>query len=150
MNASNIRPIWLTETVTVDNGTVTLPEVDTWNGGVKWGQANYFIYLGTTDIALTAMKLRASTQSGTGFADVEGTIFGDDAPALPSGTDDNKLYMISARGADRYQQLVVTVGDGSVGAKITVMVLLDEPSSPALADILAAARGMSGREAVIA
>lgn len=145
MNASQIKPLMLTPTATVDNTSATVAEVNTWSGSVQFRQAVFLVYLGTTDIALTALKVRESDTSGSGFSDIAETVFGGvDLPALPSATDDGKWYLIEVSNSKRYLQLVITAGDGSVGAAVTAVCILDNPQLLGLEDVLSAARGLGG------
>jgi hypothetical protein len=54
----------------------------------------------------------------SGAADISATVFGATGnPALPSATDDNKMYAfhVSLQGKKRYIDLVATAGNGSTG-----------------------------------
>jgi len=90
------------------------------------------VFLGDTDIALTAMKLtesdvKASGTSLTGPVDIVGSRFGTDnqdtgaVSVLPSATDDNKVYTfeVDLRGRKRYVLPVITVGNGATGAFVS-------------------------------
>lgn len=104
-----------------DNASLTTASVDT--RGYKY--CRIVVYLGATDIALTALKVQESNDDGSTdtYADVTGLIFGTSAntggstSTLPSATDDNKFFVfeINLAGRDRYLDLVATVGDGSTG-----------------------------------
>jgi len=103
----------------VDNASLTTAEIDT--KGFDFLQV--YVALGATDIAMTALKLQQSDQSGAGFADVTGAVFGTStkidgaASTLPSATDDNKVFLIEVplQGKKRYFDLVATCGDGAAG-----------------------------------
>jgi hypothetical protein len=80
--------------------------------------AIYFA-LGATDIAMTALKVQESDDSGmSGAADITGAVYGaTGAPALPTADDDNKVFgfFIDLKGRERYLDVVATAGDGSTG-----------------------------------
>lgn len=84
-----------------------------------FGKCAIFFSLGATDIAMGALKLQQSDDSGmSGAADITGAVYGaSGAPSLPSATDDNKVYAfhVSLQGKKRYLDLVATAGNGSVG-----------------------------------
>jgi hypothetical protein len=106
----------------VDNASLTTASVDT-NG---WDYAKITVYLGATDIAMTALKVQESDDDSS-YADVTGLVFGTSnniagsASTLPSATDDNKFFVfdIDLRGRKRYLDLVATCGDGAAGTYIT-------------------------------
>lgn len=99
----------------VDNADFTTTAIDT----AGFGKCAIFFSLGATDIAMAALKLQESDDSGmSGAADITGAVYGaSGAPALPSATDDNKVYAfhVSLQGKKRYLDLVATAGNGSVG-----------------------------------
>lgn len=113
----------------VDNASYTTATIDT----AGYAYARVFAYLGATDIAMGALKIQESDDSGmSGAADVTGLIYGTSAgvagttSALPSATDDNKCFVfeIDLRGRKRYLDLVATAGDGSAGTYLTAFALL--------------------------
>ena len=99
----------------VDNADFTTTAIDT----AGFGKCAVFFSLGATDIAMGALKLQQSDDSGmSGAADITGAVYGaSGAPALPSATDDNKVYAfhVSLQGKKRYLDLVATAGNGSTG-----------------------------------
>jgi hypothetical protein len=99
----------------VDNADFVTGAIDT----AGFGKLAVIFSLGATDIAMAALKLQQSDDSGmSGAADIAGTVFGaSGAPALPSATDDNKIYAfhVSLQGKRRYIDLVATAGNGSLG-----------------------------------
>lgn len=99
----------------VDAADFTTTAIDT----AGFGKCAIFFSLGATDIAMGALKLQQSDDSGmSGAADITGAVYGaTGAPALPSATDDNKVYAfhVSLQGKKRYLDLVATAGNGSVG-----------------------------------
>lgn len=109
----------------VDNASLTTATIDT----AGFDLCKIVVFLGATDIAMTALKVQESDDSGmSGAADITGTIFGtsdNDAGStstLPSATDDNKFFEILIRcggNRKRYLDLVATCGDGAAGTYIT-------------------------------
>lgn len=104
----------------VDNAAFTTATVDT----LGFRYARFVVYLGALDIAVSALKVQESDDSGmSGAADVTGAVFGTSAndagstSTLPSATDDNKFFTveIDLRGRKRYLDLNLTGGDGSTG-----------------------------------
>lgn len=99
----------------VDAADFTTTAIDT----AGFGKCAIFFSLGATDIAMGALKLQQSDDSGmSGAADITGAVYGaSGAPSLPSATDDNKVYAfhVSLQGKKRYLDLVATAGNGSVG-----------------------------------
>ncbi len=95
------------------------------------------VQLGATDIALTNLRLQESDVSGSGYADIPGTVYGtgtgiDGATsALPTATDDNKAFAfgVNLLGRKRYLDLIATVGDGTTGAFVTAFALLFTPGT---------------------
>jgi hypothetical protein len=113
----------------VDNASLTTAIIDT----KGYAYARIFCYLGATDIAMTALKVQESDDSGmSGAADVTGLVAGTSTniagstSALPSSTDDNKCFVfeIDLRGRKRYLDLVATCGDGAAGTYATCFALL--------------------------
>lgn len=109
----------------VDNASLSCLVVDT----LGFRFARYVVWLGATDIALTACKIQEAdattdTTTLTSGVDITGAIYGtsvNDAgstSSLPSATDDNKFFTfeIDLRGRKRYLNPVITVGDGTAGA----------------------------------
>ena len=108
-------------TAIVDNASWTTVTIDT----LGFRFCEIFFMLGALDIAVAALKVQESDDSGmAGAVDITGTIFGTDdndtgsASTLPAATDDNKIYKfeIDLRGRKRYLDLVATGGDGTVGS----------------------------------
>jgi hypothetical protein len=103
----------------VDNAAFTTATVDT----KGFSKVRILVSLGALDIAIAAMKLRESDDSGmSGAVDVTGTDFSVSPLTLPSATDDNKLYSfyVDLRGRKRYLDLTLTGGDGTAGTYATV------------------------------
>jgi hypothetical protein len=90
------------------------------------------VFLGATDIALTALKVQECDTSGGSYTDITGTRVGTDndetgtATTLPSATDDNKVYSfeIDTRGRKRFLKVVFTIGNGSTGAFVVAVASL--------------------------
>jgi hypothetical protein len=75
----------------VNNAAFTTATVDT----KGWRKVTFLVILGALDIALSALKLQQSDDSGmAGAADISGADFSVSPLTLPSATDDNKLFMI--------------------------------------------------------
>ena len=113
----------------VDNASYTTTAVDT----KGYAYLRVFAYLGATDIAMTALKLQDSDDSGmSGAADITGLVYGTSSnvagstSALPAATDDNKCFVfeVDLRGRKRYIDLVATAGDGSTGTYLAAFALL--------------------------
>lgn len=102
----------------VDNASVSTASIDTRG----FDYCEIVAYLGTTDIALTALKVQDSDDDST-YADVDGLDMDGDtdiegtAAVLPSATDDDNfiVFQIDCRGRKRYLDLVATFGDGTAG-----------------------------------
>ncbi|MBA3712445.1 MAG: hypothetical protein H0W76_08340 [Pyrinomonadaceae bacterium] len=124
----------------IDNASLATAEIDT----AGFSYCDVYVWLAATDIAITALKVQESDVSGSGMVDITGLVFGaTGAPALPSATDDNKLYgfHIDCRGGrKRFLDLVATVGDGTVGAFVAAFAIL---SRAAEAPNTAAERGLA-------
>lgn len=114
----------------VDNNSFATATLDT----LGFRYATIVVFLGATDIAMTALKVQESDDSGmSGAADIVGTRFGTDTndggatSILPSATDDNKFFTfeIDLRGRKRYLDLVATAGDGAAGTFLTAFAILD-------------------------
>lgn len=104
----------------VDNAAVTTAAVDT--QGFDYAVVN--VYIGATDIAVAALSLKESDESGANFADIPGCTYGTSnndtgsASTLPSATADNTFvsFFVDLRGRKRYLDLNLTGGDGVAGA----------------------------------
>lgn len=112
----------------LDNATATAYVIDT--AGCDF--VNIDVIIGATDIALTTLKVQESdvasnTTTLTSPTDVTGLVYGTSplgdtgaTSALPSATDDNKIYSfeINTQGRKRYLQLLAVAGNGTVGVAI--------------------------------
>src|SRR5512139_445078 len=113
-----------------DNASFTAVEID----GKDYDWLTIVIALGATDIAMAALKLQESETSGGGggYTDVTGAIYGTSAniagttSALPTATDDNKVFLIEVdlRKRMRYLNLLATAGDGSTGTYLAAVGIL--------------------------
>jgi hypothetical protein len=111
----------------VDDDTVVSSIIDT----AQYGFVDIAVLLGDTDIALTALKVTHDDDAAMGTpSDVSGLVFGTSlnpdtgvTSALPTATDDNKIYgfCFSTIGLKRYVRVVATVGNGSTGAYVTIL-----------------------------
>lgn len=128
----------------VDNASWTTGSVDT--RGFR--KCTFLVSLGALDIALAAFKLQESDDDGSAdaFADVDGADYSVDA-TLPAATDDNKMFVIRVdlRGRERYLDLVLTGGDGTLGTYATVHAILEDPE---IVPTTATGRGLAGELAV--
>ena len=113
----------------VDNASLTTATIDT----LGYSYARVFVYIGATDIAMTALKMQESDDSGmSGAADITGLVYGTSTDiagstsALPAATDDNKCFVfeLDLKGRKRYLDLVATCGDGAAGTYVTAFALL--------------------------
>lgn len=114
-----------------DNASYTATEIDTQG----YSSVDVIFALGASDIAMAALKLQESDTAGSGQADITGLVFGTSTniagstSALPSATDDNKVYILSIKnmqGRKRYLTLVATAGDGSVGTYASAITILSK------------------------
>ena len=117
MNAlQNVKVVNVTPPAAiVDAASFSTTAIDT----AGFGKLAVYFSLGATDFAMTALKLQESDDSGmSGAADITGCVYGaTGAPALPTATDDNKVFgfFVNLAGRDRYIDVVATAGDGSAG-----------------------------------
>lgn len=118
----------------IDNASLTTNVIDT----KGFNFCRVVVWLGATDIALTALKLQEADAASdattlTSGADVTGTVFGTAAndtgstSTLPTATDDGKFYTfeVALQGRKRYLKPIVTVGDGAAGAFVVCWAELD-------------------------
>ncbi len=129
----------------VDNDSWTTTTLDT----AGFDYARIIVHLGASDIAMVALKVQESDDSGmSGAADVTGLVFGTSTnvagstSTLPSATDDNKFFAfeIDLRGRKRYLDLVATGGDGTAGTYLTAFAILSRAENRLLT---ASDRGIS-------
>lgn len=112
----------------VKNATVTSYVIDT--AGCDF--VNIDVVIGFTDVAMTTLKVqesdvKSSDTALTSGTDVTGLVFGTSVTgdtgvtsALPSATDDNKIFSfeINTQGRKRYLQLIAVAGNGTTGVAI--------------------------------
>jgi len=116
----------------VDNASFTTAEIDT-NG---FNHMTVVVYLGATDIAMTALTITESDTTGSGHAAVTGLVWGTSTnidgstSVLPSATDDNTFQIadIDLRGRKRFIDVTATMGDGTVGGFVTILGILSRAS----------------------
>ena len=107
----------------VDNASFATTTIDT----LGYDAVAVYFSLGATDIAMAALKVQESDDSGmSGAADITGLVFGTSTlpaadggatSALPTADDDNDVFgfFVSLQGRKRYFDVVATTGDGSTG-----------------------------------
>jgi len=105
----------------VDNASFTTTTIDT----AGYDAVAIYFALGATDIAMTALKVQESDDSGmSGAADITGLVYGTSTDpdtaatsTLPSATDDDKVFgfYIDLKGRKRYLDVTATAGNGSLG-----------------------------------
>jgi hypothetical protein len=115
-NLQNVKVVNVTPPAAIkDNASFATTTIDT----LGFNKVAIYFALGATDIAMTALKVQESDDSGmSGAADITGAVYGaTGAPALPSADDDNKVFgfFIDLKGRKRYLDVVATAGDGSTG-----------------------------------
>ena len=108
--------------VIADNTAITTGEIDTVVLGDKYDYLSIVVQFGAMDIAVTTMKVQESDTSGSGFADITGTV-GGTSFTLPIATSDNGIYVfhLDLRKRKRYIDLSLTVGDGVAGTYVSVL-----------------------------
>jgi len=148
------KPVIITApTALADNTSPTTTEIDT--DGFDY--LSVYVYIGATDIAMTALKMQETDTSGSGYSDVTGTDFatstnldvGGTALALPSATADTtwRVIHMSLVGRKRYQDLVMTIGDGTAGGWYYAFGVLSRSRNQALTN--AGLAGTSGIAVVV-
>jgi len=106
-----------------DNAAVATTTLDA--VGAQW--VTFLIVLGALDIAVAALKLTESDDSGmSGATDVPGADFSVSPATLPSATADDTIVAVHVNmlGRKRYLDLTFTTGDGSAGTYSTVLAQL--------------------------
>lgn len=117
----------------VDNASLTTGEIDT----AGWDYLQIVVYLGATDVAMSALAATESDSSGSGHANVTGLVYGTSTDidgstsALPTATDDDSFFVfdIDLRGRKRYIDLTATVGNGTSGTYAAVFGILSRAKS---------------------
>lgn len=122
----------------VDNAAFTTAAVDT--RGFR--RCTFLVSFGAMDIAVAAFKLQESDDDAVAdaYVDVAGADFSIDG-TLPSATKDDTMYAIRVdlRGRERYLNLSLTGGDGTLGTYATVHAVLEDPE---ITPSTAAGRGL--------
>ncbi|HWE02444.1 MAG TPA: hypothetical protein VG326_08530 [Tepidisphaeraceae bacterium] len=122
----------------VNNASVNCLAVD--RKGYDYAMVH--VALGSTDAALTALKLQESDDDST-WSDVPGLDFSVSPATLPTSSSGNSVYSfdVDLRGRKRYLKPVVTVGSGTNGAYVTVQADLSRAEETPHD---AASRGLAG------
>lgn len=123
----NIKIVKLIEPgAIVDDAAFTTDTIDTF--GFK--EALFIVMFGAMDIAMAALKLTESEDSGmSGAADIAGADFSVSPATLPAGTADHLLFGIHVKlgaGRKRYLDLSATGGNGSSGTYAAGIVILSK------------------------
>lgn len=109
-----------------DNTAYTTTTLDT----MGFDEALFIVQLGALDIAVAALKLQESNDSGmSGAVDISGADFSVSPATLPSASADDTFVGIHVKlgGArKRYLDLSFTAGDGAAGTYASVLVLLSK------------------------
>jgi hypothetical protein len=132
----------------VDDASFTTATIDT----AGYDYAEIMCFFGAMDIAMVALKVQESDDSGmANAADVTGLVYGTSTnkagstSSLPSATADNTIYgfRINLHGRKRYLDVVATAGNGTNGTYMTVVCRLSNPelsrdtaTQSGLADVL--------------
>lgn len=109
----------------LDNTSPTTAEIDT----KGFRHLRVIAYVGSIDVAMTALKLTESDTSGSDHVDISGAVFGTSTDisgaksALPGANDDNKFYVfdVDLRGRKRYIDVTATCGDGALGTYLAIL-----------------------------
>ncbi len=112
----------------LDDASASTTEVDT----VGYEHATYIVTLGATDVDMAALAVTESDVTASGHANITGAVFGTstnidgNTSAVPSSTDDNKVYQvdIDLRGRKRFLDLTATAGNGTTGTYISAICVL--------------------------
>lgn len=129
MNVQNVKVAALAVPQLKDNGAVTTVAVDT----LGYDEALAIIAIGSTDIAMTALKMTESDDNST-YTDVSGadfngstTIDGTTA-TLPDENADStiRLVHLDLRKRKRYLKLSASAGDGTTGTYISGMLVMSK------------------------
>lgn len=111
-----------------DNTALTTTEIDT----LGWDYLEIAVILGATDIAMAELKVCEGDTTGEATEDITGLIFGTAnkidgvKSALPSATDDNKIFLcqIDLRKRKRYIDVAAKSGDGTNGTYCAIVARL--------------------------
>lgn len=127
----------------LDDASATTAEIDT--AGFDYCEID--VILGDSDIAMAALAVTESDTTGSNHTNVTGLVYGTSADisgstsALPSATDDNKVFKfeIDLRGRKRFLDVTATAGNGSTGTYLAIIARLYRCDE---IPITAAARGL--------
>ena len=107
----------------VDNASFTTATIDT----KGWDEALFVFQFGAMDIAMAALKLQESDDSGmSGATDISGADFSVSG-TLPSDSADDTLVAVHVKlggSRKRYIDAVATGGNGSVGTYMSAFAVL--------------------------
>ncbi len=136
---------------TIDNATATSYVIDT--VGVDY--VNIDVVIGDTDVAMATLKVQESDVYSSATAlggtpnDVTGAVYGTSTnpdtgstSALPSATDDGKIFSfsINTQARKRYLQLVAVAGNGTTGTALSASW---EANKVSQTDLSATGRGVA-------
>lgn len=150
VTATEVKYINLIPPVAINDNTAwTTTEVDT----KGFEHCTFVVNLGVSDIAVAVMKVQESVQTGTGFSDVTGLVMGTSdndtgsASTLPADDADGLIFVfdIDLKGRERFLDLSMTAGNGSVGTFASGIAILSRGHTT---PTLAASRGASQRLSV--
>jgi hypothetical protein len=100
----------------VDGAAFTTTEIDTVDATLgKAAYVNIYVYIGSTETAVTEMLVTESDTAGSGHAAITGADF---AGALPAATDDGTFWcftIVMGANRKRYLDLSLTNGSTSTG-----------------------------------
>jgi len=125
----------------VDNTAFTTVEVDS----LGFDYAQFYVYLGATDIAIGAMHIGHSATSGSTGAIIANTNFASTAGitaidgstlVLPSATQDDLVYRIDVdlKDKERYLDLFLTAGNGTTGTQAGCLCILSRAGEPPITE----------------
>lgn len=111
-----------------DNKDLTTGEIDT----LGWDYLEIAVILGATDIAMATLKVCEGDTTGQATTDITGLVFGTSTnidgatSAVPSATDDNKIFLcqIDLRYRKRYIDVAAKSGDGTAGTYVAIVARL--------------------------
>ena len=125
----------------IDNTSPTTNSIDT----KGFDYLTVLCSVGATDVAMTALKLGQS-DTDSSYTDVTGLVFGTSTnidgatSALPTATDDNKIFVfeVDLRGKKRDFDMTATFGNGTAGGYFSAVAIL---SRAEISPITAAGKG---------
>lgn len=131
--AQNTKIKWLTPPgAIVDDAAYTTTALDT----AGWSHVDIYVGIGATDIAMAALKVQESDDSGMSSpADITGCVAATSTlpesgatSVLPTADHDNTFHVFSipTMGRKRYFDLVATAGDGTAGTYLTAFAVLSK------------------------